>query len=152
MKVAVFGVERITRLLLRCKAYERYYMEQDPKPFNYTSLADILTRLYSAVLVFIASSKRVFDRNRIRMFTEPRSHDFANIMSKIELATDCWPRKGYNQDLIPLKNMSHLWSGKCVLQIWKVGGQELQIWKVGGQKLESIGGIDRPLTWFGSVP
>jgi hypothetical protein len=70
MKVAVFGVERIARLLLRCQAYERYYMQPDPKPFNYTSLADILTHLYAAVLRFLASIKRVFDRNRIRMFTE----------------------------------------------------------------------------------
>jgi hypothetical protein len=67
---------------------------------------------------------------------------FTNIMSKIELAMDCWTRKEYDLDLIPSKNMSHLWSGKRVLQIWKVGGQELQ----------SIGGIDLPLTWFGSVP
>jgi hypothetical protein len=78
MKAAIFGVEMITRLLLRCQAYERYYMEPDPKPFNYTSLADTLTHLYAAVLVFLASSKRVFDRNRIRMFTEPRDHDFTN--------------------------------------------------------------------------
>jgi hypothetical protein len=71
MKVAIFGVERITRLLLRCKAYERYYMQPDPKPFNHTSIADILTQVYAAVLVFLASSKRVFDdRNHIRMFTE----------------------------------------------------------------------------------
>jgi hypothetical protein len=70
MKAAIFGVEKITRLLLRCKAYERYYMQPDPKPFNHTSLADILTQLYAAVLVFLASSKRVFDRNPIRMSTE----------------------------------------------------------------------------------
>jgi len=66
MKAAVFGVEKITRLLLRCKAYERYYMQPDPKPFNHTSLADILTQLYTAVLVFLASSKRAFDPNPIR--------------------------------------------------------------------------------------
>jgi len=91
MKVAVYGVERITRLLLRCEAYERYYMQPDPKPFNYTSLEDILTRLYAAVLVFLASGKRVFDCNRIRMFTfdEPQNHDSTNVMSKVELAMDC---------------------------------------------------------------
>jgi hypothetical protein len=122
MKVAVFGVERITRLLLRCQAYERYYMEPDPKPLNYTSLADTLTHMYTAVLVFLASSKRVFDRNRIRMFTEPRNHDFTDIMSKNELAMGCWTRKEYDLDLIPSKKMSHLWNGKRVLQIWKVGG------------------------------
>ena len=70
MKAAVFGVEKITKLLLRCKAYERYYMQPDPKPFNHTSLADILTQLYAAVLTFLASSKRAFDRNPIRMFTK----------------------------------------------------------------------------------
>jgi hypothetical protein len=142
MTAAVFGVERITRLLLRCRAYERYYMEPDPKPFNYTSLASTLTHMYVAVLVFLASSKRFFDRNRIRMFTEPRSHDFTNIMSKIELAMGCWTRKEYDPDLIPSKNMSHLWNGKRVLQIWKVGGQELQ----------NIVSNDLPLTWFGCVP
>jgi len=70
MKAAIFGVEKVTRLLLRCKAYERYYMLPDPKPFNYTSLAGILTQLYAAVLEFLASSKRIFDRNPIGMFTE----------------------------------------------------------------------------------
>jgi hypothetical protein len=70
MKAAIFGVERITRLLVRCEAYERYYMQPDPKPSNYTSLADILTQLYTAVLVFLASSKRVFDCNPISMFAE----------------------------------------------------------------------------------
>jgi hypothetical protein len=142
MKAAVFGIERITRLLLRCRAYERYYMEPDPKPFNYSSLADVLTHLYASCASLLASSKRIFDRNRIRMFTEPRSHDFTNIMSKIELAMDCWTRKEYDPELIPSKSMSHLWNGKRVLQIWKVSSQELQ----------KIGGIDLPLTWFGSMP
>ena len=70
MKAAVFGVEKITRLLLRCKAYERYYLQPDPKPFNHASLAEIQTQLYSVVLVFLASSKRVFDLNLVCMFTK----------------------------------------------------------------------------------
>ena len=81
MKAAVFGVEKITRLLVRCKVYERYYIQPDPKPSNHTSLADVLTQLYAAVLEFLASSKRVFDSSRIRMFDEPQGHDFANIVS-----------------------------------------------------------------------
>ena len=69
-KAVIFGVEKITGLLLRCKAYERYYMQPVPKPFNHASLAEILTQLYAAVLEFLTSIKRAFDPNPIRMFTE----------------------------------------------------------------------------------
>ena len=62
-------------------------------------------------------------------------------MPKVGLSMGCWTWKEYNLDLIPLTNMSYLWNERCVLQMWKVGSQNMQ----------KIGDVDLPLTYFGSV-
>jgi hypothetical protein len=65
MEAVLFGIERTTRLLLRCKYYEKCFLER--KPFNLKSLEEIMTQLYAAVLRFLASAKNFFDQSRIRM-------------------------------------------------------------------------------------
>jgi hypothetical protein len=69
------GIERTTRLLLRCKAYERYYIVPDPKSFNWTSLEKTLVELYVSVLEFLVSVKRFLDQSHLGMLlTSSRGH------------------------------------------------------------------------------
>jgi hypothetical protein len=65
MGAVLVGVERTTRLLLRCKAYEKYYLEPTPKPFNLVSLEETLAQLYVAVLEFLACAKRFLNQSHI---------------------------------------------------------------------------------------
>ena len=50
METSLVGFEEITRLLVRCRVYEEFYLKPESKPMNYESLKESLVKLYGAVL------------------------------------------------------------------------------------------------------
>lgn len=65
--MAVFAVENITGLLLRCRLYELYYVHREPK-FSNDNLAEALTQLDVAILSFLASTERLLERDNTGIF------------------------------------------------------------------------------------
>jgi hypothetical protein len=68
MEAVLIGTERIANMLLRCLAYEEYYINPVPTPLNHESLKNDLIQLYASVFAFLAKAKRFLDSHRIRKF------------------------------------------------------------------------------------
>ena len=68
METSLIGFEEITRLLVRCRVYEEFYLKPTSKPVNHPSLQEALVKLYGAVLKFLIGVKRYFDQSRTSRF------------------------------------------------------------------------------------
>lgn len=64
MGTSLVGFEEITKLLARCRIYEKFYLKPASKPVNHTSLQETLVKLYGAVLKFLVGVKQYFDQSR----------------------------------------------------------------------------------------
>ena len=71
METSLIGFEEITRLLVRCRVYEEFYLKPASKPVNQASFQETLVKLYGAVLGFLVGVKRYFDQSRASKFPSP---------------------------------------------------------------------------------
>lgn len=69
METSIVGLEKISRLTLRCSIYEEFYLQPASKPTNHASLEEAFVRLYSAVLKFLVNVKRCFESTAVGMFS-----------------------------------------------------------------------------------
>lgn len=60
--VALVGIEKISKLLFRCRIYGELYIRADPKPAVHEVLAKELTELYAEILKFLIDGKRNLEK------------------------------------------------------------------------------------------
>ena len=69
METSLIGFEEVTRLLVRCRVYEEFYLKPASKPVNHASLRETLVKLYGAVLKFLVGVKLYFEQSRTSRFS-----------------------------------------------------------------------------------
>lgn len=63
MGTVFLGLKKIATLLGRCREYEKYYLDPNPKCTNHDRLTEAIVELYACVLEFLAKSKRFLEQS-----------------------------------------------------------------------------------------